>query len=391
MSSRQQRPRWQSGVPGPLAIATVVCIAAVLALSRTGRPSSQDGAPPASSPQPSIAPSEQASAIPISPSASDTPVVTGGVWYSEVSFGTWIAGRIGRPGVVPIPPGQIPIAGAANLVVAVERTASDSRLTIINLDTHRPVVDIAVPFNVGDAAITPNGEHVYISGDDWDGALASDAGVLEVGLDSGSLTQVVEPLTLLRDWAGWAARGMLVIAPSGKTLATTLCGGSAPGGGGTCLVQVIDLVPGRLIGSFGPITSNLAATTDAAVLTTSEGAFRAFAPDGRELWELKVGDVRGRPAAAADAFVVTYAAEGSLNLTRLASVQAETGRVTELYRSEPDERLSVWPEASAADTVIVAESDLMEVALGVAREVPLRMVNVTTGRIQGAGSVSREG
>jgi len=57
---------------------------------------------------------------------------------------------------------------------------------------------------------------------------------------------------------------------------------------------------------------------------------------------------------------------------------------------EVDQPLELWPIASDRQTVIFAE-ERMENALGRGRQVSLRAIDVATGQIRPAGSLSPEG
>ena len=381
-------------MPGLALIVTVVVVAGLLTLNRGASLSGQVGSAEPSSLQPAPEATTQPSAAQASPTGTGAAaVVTTGIWYSEITSQKWLVGRVGRPGVVSLEPGEIPIAGAANLVVSVQRTASDTLLTVTDLDSRKPVLETTVPFNVGTAAVTADGRRVFITGNDWDGSVVTDAGVVEVDLGTGALTQFVEPLDLLPEWSGegrTAARGLLVLSPTGATLATTLCGGY-PNGEGTCLVQVVDLASGQLRASFGPITSYLIAATDATLVTGSQrDGVVAFGPDGRERWTFEGGQVRSTVVAADEGFVLAYVAPGTITPMRLASVGADTGQAVDLLVAEVDEPLELWPTASDGQTVIVAE-ERMENALGRGRPVSLRAIDIATGQIKPAGSVSPEG
>ena len=392
-SSQQHRPRWQPAVPGLVLIATVVVAAGLLVLNRGPSLSGQVGSAGPSSLQPTPEGTAQPTAAEASPTGTSAAVVTTGIWYSEVAYQKWLVGRVGRPGVVPLGPGEIPIGGAADIVVSVQRTASETALTVVDLNTRRPVLQTTVPFNVGTAAVTADGRRVFITGNDCDGSIVTDAGVVEVDLGTGALTQFVEPLDLLPEWRGEgraAGRGLLVLSSTGATLATTLCGGP-PNAEGTCLVQVVDLASGQVRGSFGPITSYLVAATDATLVTGSQrDGVVAFGPDGRERWTFEGGQVISTVVATDEGFVLAYVAPGTITPTRLASVSADTGQGVDLLVAEVDRPLELWPSASDRQTVIFAEEP-MEIALARGRPVSLRAIDIATGQIKPAGSVSPEG
>jgi len=390
MSTGQQRPRLRFGLAG-LVTTAAIAVAVILVVNRgAGQPGQL------TSPQPSSESTPEATAQPTaaeaSPTGTSAAVVTTGIWYSQITYQKYLVGKVGRPGVVSLKPGEIPIGGAADIVVSVQRTASETALTITDLSTRRPLLQTTVPFNVGTAAVTADGRRVFITGADWDGSVVTDAGVVEVDLGTGALTQLVEPLDLLPEWKGegqTAGRGLLVLSPTGATLATTLCGGP-PNAEGTCLVQVVDLASGEVRGSFGPITSYLAATTDTTVITRTQLAVFAFTPDGQERWTFEAQEIRGPVVAGEDNVYFTYASLGTVVPTRLVSVSVETGQAVDLLVAEVDRPLELWPSASDRQTVIFAEEP-MEIALARGRPVSLRAIDIATGQIKPAGSVSPEG
>ena len=382
--------RWRNSPGGPVFVATIVLAGlAVLNANRLslGSPAAPEAVqtPPvvgSASPGASEAAGASEPAPATAPPTTPNPVtVAGGVWFTEIDYKKWVMGVVGPGRPVVLPPGAQPLAGGSGLVVTATHSPDATAIVVWEADTGKPRVETTLPFEVSAAAIAPGGSTVYLGGYSV-GQPFTDTGVWALAVDTGELTQVMSATKIRPEWEVSVGRGGVTLSPSGATLATTLCGG--PPGGSTCDVQVLDLASGALIGSFGPLDSNVAAVTDDTVFTRTQFVVIAFDVAGRERWRFEAAEVRGSPVAVSDGVIVPYAATGTeMNKpTRLGKLSSASGAVTDLIVGEPDTSISVWPSASSAGTIVGAFTYRMESADPDAkRGLDLFLIDAATGQV----------
>jgi hypothetical protein len=147
-------------------------------------------------------------------------------------------------------------------------------------------------------------------------------------------------------------------------------------------VQVLDLASGTLIGSFGPLDSNVAAVTDDTVFTRTQFVVIAFDVAGGERWRFAPAEVRGSLVAVPDGVILPYAAPGTVSPTLLGKLSSASGAVTDLLVGEPNTPISVWPSASSAETIVGAFTDQMETAFPDGTGgVDLFLIDAATGQV----------
>ncbi len=375
--------RWRNSPVGPVLIAMIVLASlAVLNANDLSRgtpaasgaietsPAVGSGNPGASQPAPATSP----------PTSAGSATVPGGVWFAEVAYGQWVMGAVGPSRSVALPPGALPLAGGSGLVVTATHSPDATAIAVWEADTGKSRVETTLPFTVWLAAVAPGGSTVYLGGQSASRPF-SDTGIWALAVDTGEMKQVVPAASMRPEWEGNFERGAVTLSPGGATLATTLCGG-LPGSTPTCDVQVLDVASGTLIGSFGPLDSNVAAVTDDTVFTRTQFVVVAFDITGRERWRFAPAEIRGSPVAVSDGLIVPYAATGTVNPTLLGKLSSASGAVTDLIVGEPDVSINVWPSASNPGTIVGAPGLPMESAFPNGKGgVDLFTIDAATGEV----------
>ncbi len=389
---RGQGVRWRNSPVGPVFVAVIVLAGlAVLNANRLslGSPAAPEAVqtPPvvgSASPGASEAAGASEPAPATAPPTTPNPVtVAGGVWFTEIDYKKWVMGVVGPGRPVVLPPGAQPLAGGTGLVVTATHSPDATAIVVWEADTGKPRVETTLPFEVWAAAVAPGGSTAYLSGRSI-GRPFTDTGVWALTVDTGELTQVVPAAEIRPEWEGNFERGAVTLSPGGATLATTLCGGPTGREYTSCDAQVLDLASGTLIGSFGPLDSNVAAVTDDTVFTRTQFVVIAFDVTGRERWRFEAAEVRGSPIAVSDGVIVPYAETGTeMNKpTRLGKLSSASGAVTDLIVGESGTSISVWSSASSAGTIVGAFGDRMESADPDAKGgLDLFLIDAATGQV----------
>jgi hypothetical protein len=172
-----------------------------------------------------------------------------------------------------------------------------STLRLRDPDTGALVGEVRMPIWVSAGAWTDAG--LVVTGY-RDAAMGGDGGLLLVGVPDLSLTTLVAGGAFPKALGSPAARGEVVVSPSGRLAASNVCGVRL------CDAQVVDVGTGQV---FRPVRSAegflRVATDDAIVTTDGDSAWISARRigDGSEAWRLR-DSVLLDPLAAADGSVV---------------------------------------------------------------------------------------
>lgn len=384
--------RWRGGSLGATIVVVVIVLASITTLNAGGR----FGAKPTDPPSPSGSPSAASASPSDSPAASSNPnqgpLATSGVWFSEISYDEWVAGEVGPGRRLRLPIGAIPLAGGSGLVVTGVRSPSSTDLVVWDLKTGKTLAAPTLPFNVTGAAVATDGSTVYLTGVKGDQTL-TDTGVSALSLQNGEISQVLAASSFRPEWEGNASRGDILLSPSGKTLATALCGAPAGALDSSCDIAAVDLSTRSIVGRASTTALYLAAVTDDTIVTRSQTSVVAFDFTGNQRWQFDAAEIRGPIAATSDAVVVAYAPAGTVGPTRIATLSADSGAANDLIVADGHRELSVWPIASDAATIVVAEGPPMNIAFGPGTaHVVLSTIEAATGRVsRNAVTITPEG
>lgn len=373
------RVRWRGGSLGPRTIVgIVVIVVASITMLNAGMFGGKqtDSQPRAGSASPSDSPAASLSM------PDQGALATSGVWFSEIGYGQWVAGELGSGRPLLLPAGAIPLAGGSGLVVTGVRSPSSTNIAVWDLKTLKELTAQTVPLNVTGAAVATDGSTVYLTGTTGNQTIA-DTGVSALSIQTGEISQVLASSSLRPEWEGNAARGALLTSPSGKTLATALCGAPAGALDASCDIAAVDLRTGSIIGRASTTALYLAAVTDDTIVTRSQTSVVAFDFAGNQRWRFEAAEIRGPIAVASDAVVLAYAPAGTVGgPTRIANLSNGSGAVTDLIVAGDGEELSVWPIASDAATIVIGNGPSMEIPFGPGTaQVVLSTISSATGRV----------
>ena len=293
-------------------------------------------------------------------------------WLVQSGDGRWAFGHGTRRAPHWLPDGETGLAIGGRWVASVIPGADGhSTVRVRERGNDRVVADVAAPIWVSAGAFAQAGLVVTGYGD---GSMTTDGGLLLISPIDGSTSVVVPSGPFSPELGSPAARGGVLVSPSGTRVASNACGLKR------CDTQVADLATGAVSRPIEGGLGFLRALTDETIVTTDDDFQWISARrigDGSEVWRQR-DSVLLDPVAGLDGSVVGVVGSARTGWG-VASIDA-AGHVRDLTaRSrgrQPWPR--IWTELSTGSLVVVGRDGFAE-TVGTDRSVAVSIVAVRDG------------
>ncbi len=297
------------------------------------------GGPPAAAGRPDVAP----------------PGLVGKDWIAPSAAGRRsVAGVVGSPARLVLPPGEIALAAAGDsvAVVAYDGDGTASRVRVRGIRDGRPSAEASLPLQVDAAAFA--GDRLLVSGHD-PGRTGVDPGVVAVSLTDGSTAPLIGP-SAAPDPSAPYVRSVRT-SPSGRTAVSGLCTA------GSCSIDVIDPATGstRPIVASGPDLPGV--LTDSVLLVGSPDSSSLAGIElatGRRLWERTGAEYQYAYATDDGAIVLSYVDHAGPFSFVVARLDPLTGDERVLLRRDLADGLTLWPALSTSSVAVIGTGGRFE-------------------------------